>query len=59
MVGLVPPPEGGEVKPLPAEPPIGGALWEIVVPAILFLFALTATVMLYRHFARRGGGSED
>lgn len=43
------------MTPLPAEPPIGGPFWELVVPALLFLIATGATVMLYRHFAGRGG----
>lgn len=45
------------MTPLPAEPFLGGALWSWVVPALLFLFALTATFLLYRHFAGRGGDS--
>jgi len=39
--------------PLPAEPPFGGAMWSLVVPAILFAIALGATIFLYRHFAGR------
>lgn len=37
--------------PLPAEPPIGGPFWSVVVPALLLLVATGATVLLYRHFA--------
>ena len=37
---------------LPAEPPIGGPLWTIVVPAILFLVAFLATYLLYRRFSK-------
>lgn len=44
------------MKPLPAAPPIGGPLWSVVVPAVLFLVAAAATWLLYRHFARKGGG---
>jgi len=40
-------------EPLPAEPPFGGVMWSLVVPAILFLIAFGATVLLYRHFAGR------
>ena len=40
-------------EPLPAEPPFGGVMWSFVVPAILFLIAFGATVLLYRHFAGR------
>ena len=39
--------------PLPAEPPFGGAIWSSVVPALLFVIAFGATVLLYRHFAGR------
>jgi hypothetical protein len=42
------------MKPLPAGPPIGGLLWSVVVPAVLFLVAAAATWLLYRHFARKG-----
>lgn len=41
----------GADVPLPAEPPITGPLWSVVVPALLLLLATVATVMLYRHFA--------
>ena len=40
------------LDPIPAEPPIGGPLWTIVVPAALFAVALLATVLLYRRFSR-------
>jgi hypothetical protein len=39
---------------LPAEPPIDGPFWTIVVPAILFLISAGATFLLYRHFLRAG-----
>lgn len=38
---------------LSAESPIGGPLWSIVVPALLFALAFAATWMLYRHFSRK------
>jgi hypothetical protein len=41
-----------QAPPLPAEPPIGGVFWAVVVPALLLASATAATVMLYRHFAR-------
>jgi hypothetical protein len=59
-VGLAPAPDGatareGEaVTPIPAEPPIGGPFWSLAVPALLFLAALAATYLLYRHFAGKG-----
>jgi len=40
-------------EPLPADPPIGGVLWSVVVPAILLAVAVVATALLYRHFADR------
>jgi hypothetical protein len=36
---------------LPAEPPIGGPLWTIVIPAVLLCVASLGTFLLYRHFA--------
>ncbi len=39
------------MTPIPAEPPIGGPLWEYVIPGLLFLVAAVATLLLYRHFA--------
>jgi hypothetical protein len=48
---------GGQVPAdsltLPATPPIGGPVWSIVVPALLFLVACSATYLLYRRFARK------
>jgi len=41
------------VDPIPAAPPIAGPVWSVVVPAVLFLLALVATILLYRYFARR------
>ena len=40
-------------EPLPADPPIEGFLWSVVVPAILLAVAVVATALLYRHFAGR------
>ncbi|HSW28083.1 MAG TPA: hypothetical protein VLH75_01200 [Longimicrobiales bacterium] len=37
--------------PLPAEPPIGGPGWTVVVPAILFLVTAAGTWALWRRFA--------
>lgn len=44
---------GASPEPLPAEPPIGGPLWSLLVPALLFAVAFAATFLLYRHFANR------
>lgn len=40
------------MTPLPASPLISGPLWSVVVPALLLLVTLAATIALYRHFAR-------
>lgn len=37
--------------PLPAEPPIGGPGWTVVVPALLFLVTAGSTWALWRRFA--------
>jgi len=42
--------------PIPAEPPIGGVWWTVVVPTLLLLVAFGATLLLYRHFAGRDPG---
>lgn len=42
-----------DATPLPAESPIGGPLWSVVIPAILLAVASLGTLFLYRHFARR------
>ena len=40
------------IEPIPAEPPIGGPFWSIVVPALLLGIASMATWLLYRRFSR-------
>ena len=40
---------------LPVESPLGGFFWTWVVPVALFAIAFTATWLLYRHFAGKGG----
>lgn len=37
--------------PLPAQPPISGPGWTVVVPALLFLVTAAGTWALWRHFA--------
>jgi hypothetical protein len=44
------------IAPLPADPPIGGAIWTIVIPAILFLGSFLGTYLLYKRFSREEGG---
>lgn len=41
------------MAPLPASPPIGGAIWTVVVPAVLFLGSFMGTYLLYRRFSKR------
>ena len=41
-----------ELPPIPAEPPIGGPFWSVVVPAALLAVAFIATWLLYRRFSR-------
>ena len=38
-------------QPLPAEPPIGGPIWTVLVPALLFLVTAGSTWALWRRFA--------
>jgi hypothetical protein len=40
------------MTPIPAEPPIDGPLWTLVLPAVLFAISFLATWMLYRRFSR-------
>ncbi len=44
------------LEPIPAEAPISGPLWTVLVPALLFAVALLATWKLYRRFARQADG---
>jgi len=39
--------------PLPAEPPISGPAWTVLVPTLLFLVTAGGTWALWRHFADR------
>jgi hypothetical protein len=40
------------LPPIPADPPISGPLWTLVVPAALVALTFLATWLLYRRFAR-------
>ena len=44
------------LQPLPVESPISGALWTLVIPALLFALSFLATFLLYRRFARQEEG---
>ena len=41
-----------DLAPIPADPPISGSFWSIVVPAALLLVAFLATWLLYRRISR-------
>jgi len=43
------------MAPLPAEPPIGGAIWTVVVPALLLFGSCLGTYLLYKRFAKEEG----
>ena len=46
------------MSPIPAQPPMGGVFWSVIVPAALLLFTFWATYLLYRHFAGRSAGDK-
>ena len=43
------------LEPIPASPPISGAFWTLVLPALLFTVSFLATWGLYRRFSRQAG----
>lgn len=43
------------MAPLPAEPPIGGAVWTVVIPAILLVGSMVGTYLLYKRFSKEEG----
>lgn len=40
------------MAPLPVDPPIGGPVWTILIPSLLFLGSFLGTYLLYRRFSR-------
>jgi len=46
--------ETGPMAPLPADPPIGGFLWTVVIPSALLIGSFLATYLLYRRFSKEG-----
>lgn len=46
-------PADSVLQRIPAEAPISGVLWTVVVPAALFAVSLGATWALFRHYSRR------
>ncbi len=47
--------EAAGAAPLPASPPIGGFVWTVVIPALLFMGSFLGTYLLYRRFSREEG----
>jgi hypothetical protein len=43
------------MAPLPADPPIGGLVWTVLIPAILLVGSFLATYLLYRRFSNEEG----
>lgn len=43
---------------LPAHDALQGVIWTWIVPALVFVVALGATVLLYRHFSRPNDGDD-
>lgn len=43
------------MAPLPADPPIGGLIWTLFVPAILLFGSFLGTYLLYKRFAKENG----
>ncbi|NNM04957.1 MAG: hypothetical protein HKO65_07615 [Gemmatimonadetes bacterium] len=46
----------GGMDPLPAAPPIGGPIWTIVIPAVLFTGSFLGTYLLYKRFSQEEEG---
>jgi hypothetical protein len=40
------------MTPIPAETPLSGPFWTLVLPALLFAVSFLATWLLYRRFSR-------
>jgi hypothetical protein len=38
--------------PIPADPPIGGPVWTLAVPTVLFVGSFLGTYLLYRRFSQ-------
>jgi len=43
------------MEPLGVDPPIGGFIWTVVIPAVLFIGSLLGTYFLYKKFAGEEG----
>lgn len=47
--------EAGPMARLPADPPIGGLIWTVIIPAALLVGSFLATYLLYRRFSKDEG----
>ena len=47
--------EAGPMARLPADPPIGGFIWTVIIPAALLVGSFLATYLLYRRFSKEDG----
>ncbi len=45
--------------PLGVDPPIGGLIWTMVVPAFLLVGSFLGTFLLYRRFSREEGENDQ
>jgi hypothetical protein len=46
------------LAPLPADPPIGGPVWTVVIPSVLFAGSFLGTYLLYKRFAKGEQGGD-
>ena len=47
--------EASPMARLPADPPIGGFIWTVIIPAVLLVGSFLATYFLYRRFSKEEG----
>lgn len=53
MIALLQAPAAAPMPPIPATSPLPtGALWGIVIPALLLVFTAVSTFLLYRRFEK-------
>ena len=53
LLAVLAAPADSVLQRIPAEAPISGVLWTVVVPTLLFAVSLGATWALFRHYSRR------
>ena len=42
------------IEPLPADPPIDGVVWTVLIPTLLFVGSFLGTYLLYKRFSKEG-----